>query len=476
MGNVRDAMNPNLLLIVCDEMRWCELGCYGHDVVRSPRLDRLAADGVRVQHMVSNAPVCLPARSVILSGQHARTCIGREGNTALQFRRDHDGSRGWCFDVYAPPRPPAGQRRRVLPGPTLPELLRDGGYRTRCIGKWHVDAWPDEVGYDDWLICRTHHANSGQLYTHNGGPEFSPPGFGPDFEADRAAAAIAGDGSAADGRPWFCHLNLGPPHMPLADMPDRYLDLYEPAGIPLRANVPQPFDNEKHLETYKTYRWDYRHYLAHMPHAERLPDGFDIHALTALYWGAVTWIDDVVGRVLDALDASGQADETLVLFTSDHGDMLGSHGRFGKSSLYEESVRVPLIARGPGLPRGGVPSDGVASLVDLTPTLLEAAGLDRPEAMQGESLWPMLRGEAAGPEAAFIESVDDGIGIRTPRHLYGLRRDGEGLADRPHHFDDLAENPFQDEAVPQPHSPGQAERLDRLLRGWDDQTPWASGG
>ena len=244
------------------------------------------------------------------------------------------------------------------------------------------------MGYDDWLICRTHHANSGQLYTHNGDPEFSPPGFGPDFEADQTAAFFADSSSRVGGRPWFCHLNLGPPHMPLADMPAHYLHLYDPEQVTLRPNVPQPFDDARHAETYKTYRWDYRHYLAHMPHADRLPDGFDIRALTALYWGAVTWVDDVVGRVLDALEASGQADNTLVIFTSDHGDMLGSHDRFGKATLHEESIRVPLIARGPGLPQGAVPSEGVASLVDLAPTLLDAAGLTPARHHAGSLLVP----------------------------------------------------------------------------------------
>ena len=466
-------MPLNLLLIVCDEMRWCELGCYGHPIVQSPRLDQLASDGVRVQHMVSNAPVCLPARSVILSGQHARTCIGRTGNTALRYQRDLNDSHGWCFDTYAPPRPAAGQPRHVLPDPTLPELLRRAGYHTRCIGKWHVDAWPDEVGYDDWLICRTHHANSGQLYTHNGGPEFSPTGFGPDFEADRVARFFADQASAANSRPWFCHLNLGPPHMPLADMPDPYLNLYDPRSIRLRPNVPQPFNDAKHAEIYKSYRWDYRHYLAHMPHADQLPDGFDIRDLTSLYWGAVTWIDDVVGRVLDALDQSGQAEETLIMFTSDHGDMLGSHDQFGKSLLYEESIRVPLIARGPGLPQGGVPSDGVASLVDLAPTLLDAAGLDRPDAMQGQSLLPMLRGDASGPEAAFIETDIDGIGIRTTDYLYGLKLHHRTLAHQPHRVSDLADERYQVSTSPQARQPSQGDRLDARLREWNTCTPWS---
>jgi choline-sulfatase len=423
--------------------------------------------------MVSNAPVCLPARSVILSGQYARTCIGRTGNTALRCQRELDGSHGWCFDTYAPPRPAAGRPRRVLPDLTLPELLRRAGYHTRCLGKWHVDAWPDEVGYDDWLICRTHHANSGQLYTHNGGPEFSPQGFGPDFEADRAAAFFADQSAHPGRRPWFCHLNLGPPHMPLADMPDPYLDLYEPGEIRLRENVPQPFDDAKHAETYKTYRWDYRHYLAHLPHADELPEGFNIRALTALYWGAVTWIDDVVGRIVDALEQSGQAEDTLIFFTSDHGDMLGSHDRFGKSSLYEESIRVPLIARGPGLRRGTVASDGVASLVDLAPTLLSAAGIDRPDRMQGRSLLPMLRGEAEGPEAAFIETEHDGIGVRTGRYLYGMTSARDTSRPATQFACDLEKDPHQLSVTTDGELIGDAEALAERLRVWDSRTPWA---
>ena len=460
----------NLLLIVCDELRWCELGCYGHPSVRTPNLDALAASGTRVETAVSNAPVCLPARSVMLSGQHARTCIGRAGNTALRFERDADGSRGWLFDAYAPPRSPGG--RRVMPEATLPELLRAGGYHTRCVGKWHVDAWPDELGFERYLIPRTHHANSGQLYTEGGGPEFSPPGFGVEFEAGEVCRFLDDAPAESGGRPWFLYYNICPPHMPLADMPERYLTMYDPAAVRLRPNVPVPFDDAAHAETYKSYLWDYRHYLCHMPHADRLPDDFDLAALTALYWGATTWVDDAVGRVLAALDAAGLAENTLVLFTSDHGDLLGSHGLLGKGTLHEESCRVPMLLRGPGVAAGAVASGGVASLVDLAPTLLDAAGLGLPPHLHGASLLPAVRGGAALPGAAVIETEGDGTGLRTATHLYGLPRDGRALGAAPRRFYDLAADPDQLAPPSAADASEVAADLDARLRAWDAATPW----
>ena len=457
---------PNLLYVMCDELRWCGLGCYGGPLARTPHLDALAARGVRCEHAVSNAPVCMPARSVVLSGQHARTCTGTANNTALRWRRDGDGRRGWMFDAYAPPQ------KCGFPDATLPELLRDAGYHTRAVGKWHVDAWPHEIGFDRYLIPRNHHAHSAQPFTEDGGPEFVPAGFSVDYEADRVCEFLAGD----HDRPWFLYYNVSPPHMPLADMPEKYLAMFDPAEVGeilSRPNIPDGFrPSEANI---RAYLWDYRAYNNYLPHAMRIADGYGLAELVALYLGATAWVDDTVGRVMSALDAAGSADDTLVVFTSDHGDMLGSHGRMGKSCLYEEGCRVPFLASGPGLPRGTLAARGVASLVDVAPTLLDAAGLDRPAHLHGTSLVPMLRGDADGPDAAVVETSEDGTGLRTLTHSYGLPRDdgnGNALADEPHRFHDLTIDPYQLAPLSPADAPDVAADLDARLRAWDAATPW----
>ena len=447
---------PNLLFIMCDELRWCDVGCYGDAAARTPHMDRLAREGVRIEHAISNAPVCMPARSVVLSGQHARTCTGTANNTALRFTRDADGEKGWCFDYYAPPK------KAALPEATLPELLRGAGYHTRAVGKWHVDAWPHEVGFDDYRIPRNHHAHTAQPFTHNGGPEYCPAGFSVEHEADAVCDFLANPGE----RPWFLYYNISPPHMPLADMPQKYLEMFDPADVARRGNVPAGF--EPTPEQRSTYLWDFRQYLAHLPSAAAEGAAATLETLIALYRGATAWVDDTLGRVLAALEKSGAAENTLVVFTSDHGDMLGSHGLMGKANLYEESIRVPMLVRGPGLPRGRVADDGVGSLLDVAPTLLAVAGLDVPDHMHGVDLLPALRGDAALPEHAIIETGGDGVGIRTPDTLLGLRRGDDGrLADRPHKHYDLLSDPLQLQPLD-----ADANALCEQLQAWDAATPW----
>ena len=122
---------PNLLVILCDQMRAMDVGCYGNDVIKTPHIDALAARGLRCQRAVSNNPVCVPARSILMSGQYGRTCTGSRHN-------------------HAPYEPINRQRRRLLQ-PTWPEVMQQAGYRTQLIGKWHIDPAPDLVGFDHWV-------------------------------------------------------------------------------------------------------------------------------------------------------------------------------------------------------------------------------------------------------------------------------------------------------------------------------------
>ncbi|MEM1011328.1 MAG: sulfatase-like hydrolase/transferase [Planctomycetota bacterium] len=448
---------PNLMIVMCDELRWCEPGCYGGQA-KTPHLDALAARGVRCETAVSNAPVCMPARSVVLSGQHARTCTGFTNNTALRFARDADGSKGWCFDGYAP------AEKCGFDDPTLAELLRDAGYHTRAIGKWHVDAWPHDLGFDRYLIPRNHHAHSAQPFCEDGGPELMPDGFSPDFEADRVCSFLA----ETHEKPWFLYYNLSPPHMPLADMPERYLTMFDAASVGRRGNVPDDFVPEE--RAVGAYLWDYRHYLQFMPHAVAdAKAGRSIEALYALYLGATAWVDDLVGRVMQQLETTGQLDDTLVIFTSDHGDMMGSHGLMGKATLYEESYRIPMIAAGAGVPGGRVASDGVASLLDLAPTLLDAANQASLDHLQGTSLLPMFAGTAPGPEAAVIETSHDGTGLRTTSHLLALDRQDQAFTGNVRRFHDLTADPQQNQAF---EDSGLRVDLQSRLADWDATTPW----
>jgi choline-sulfatase len=455
---------PNLIVCMADQLRWSELGCYGHPTIRTPHLDAMAAGGVRFDTAVSNAPVCMPARSVVLAGQYARTCCGTLTNA--------NWPGGASYRDAGFPQWPTGARKH-LPDPTLPETLREAGYATHAIGKWHIEAWPDAVGFDHYCIPAHHHAHSAQWFIEDGGQPFSPPGFSVDYEADRVCELIAQQ-SDADA-PFFLYYNISPPHMPLADAPEKYLNMYSRDDVVSRLNIPDGYQPDP--EYMLTYLWDYRHYRDHLPFTRELPDGCDLIELTRLYMGLTTWVDDCVGRMMAALAEAGLADDTLVIFTADHGDNLGSHGRMGKGHLQEESIRVPMIAAGgPGVISPGTVSRRVSSLVDLAPTLLTSAGLRVPDHMPGRSLGDALADEdSLNDNFALIEACGEGYGIRTATHLLGFRAKSpwHEIAEQPHAFYDLRDDPYeQNNLIGTAEQRDVAEALAARVRRHHAETPW----
>jgi choline-sulfatase len=480
---------PNIILCTCDQLRAFEVGCYGNPVIRTPNLDQLAAEGVRFETAVTTFPVCMAARSVLLSGQYNRTCTGGVGNVASSQGEGR---------IYFPQYPHAG--RPHLKDETLPELLHRRGYHTATIGKWHIHTWPHDLGFDDTLIPRMNHAHTGQHFSENGGPEFVPDGYSVDFECDRVAAFLGRQ--AQSERPFFLYYNISPPHCPMSDAPEKYTTMYRPAEIPIRPNVDLSTRLPDQDHWFKVYRWDYRYYNFHLPYTEELPEDFTLQRVIAEYYGMTTWVDDAVGRMLAALEANGLAENTIVVFTSDHGDYLGSHGRVQKGDLHEESVRIPLLVRWPAGLESGATSPQVAALVDLAPTLLDLAGAEIPAHMAGRSLAGFHWDTANGPrpqsdvlssskglskgrrfdqlsareteDCAFIET-GRGVGIRTRTHLYGLPfvAGTHDLADAPHYFWDVEHDPYQLRNLAGTGEQADvASELDRRLRAWDAATPW----
>lgn len=457
------ARRPNIVLCLSDQLRAFEVGCYGAAHVQTPNIDRLAAEGFRFEHAVTNYPVCMAARSVTLSGQYNRTCTGGVSNVAYASKPG---------DVNMPEYPESG--RPHLKAPTLAEALKGAGYATAAIGKWHIHSWPHDIGFESYVIPRVHHCHSGQSFTEDGGPEFVPAGYSVDFEASRVEQYLE-DRSGRD-QPFFLYYNISPPHCPVADAPERYLRMYAPAEVPLRPNVDPSRELKDQDYWYRVYRYDFRHYSFHLPYTEQVPEGYDLRALTAEYLGLTTWADDAFGRMLAALDRNGLAEDTIVLFAADHGDNLGSHGLVQKGGPTEESIRIPWIARLPGAVSQGIATDTVASLVDVAPTLLDLAGLPIPAHMHGRSLAPMLTGTRPSmtPSYAIVET-GAGTAVRTPRHMCyvpyarGERRPEErasmlyDLDADPYEFANLAGDPGEREL--------EAE-LTQALLDWDRRIPW----
>lgn len=448
---------PNVILCLCDQLRAFELGCYGNRFIQTPNIDALAENGVRFEVACSNNPVCSPSRSSLLTGQYSRTCTGRMTN----------------HDVNPPP-----MDRPMLTDPTVAECFQATGYHTALIGKWHIHPHPNIVGFDYALYPHFRHRNTGQTYYGNDGEGFCIEGFAPDYESRQVAKYL----QMHKDEPFFLHYNISPPHMPLDDAPEKYKTMYSPMEVPLRKNVRMGGKLAHDENWFKTYMWDFLFYTHHLPYTETLPEGFDIRQLTALYYGLTSWVDDLVDALMKNLETYGLLDNTLVIFTSDHGDNLGSHHQFNKQRLIEESIRIPMILHSRSMLDPSVQDKQIASIVDVMPTLLGLTGQEVPDSVQGQDLSPVVLGkeDTVGENMAFIENHFGEIGMRTPSHLYGLETNMEQRNQPPyevlsgeHLLYDISADPFQlhNLAFNDSMAALKEEMRHRLVK-WNKETPW----
>jgi choline-sulfatase len=448
---------PNIVICQCDQLRAFNLGCYGDPVVKTPNIDTLAGLGVRVETAVTNNPVCTPARSSLISGQYSRTCTGMLGNV----HKD----------------PPNPERVRLLK-PTLPEILRKHGYQTALIGKWHIDPRPQLVGYDTALYPQVAHRYYGQTVYNECLQSWVVDQFLEDYFADRVKLFLR----ESTTQPFFLHYAISLPHQPIGKghVPDRYTEKYLYDDIILRPNAYQsgkPSYDPFWFNVYTSadYYWRYLRREAQDP-ADMVSDDFDLVDLTRLYFGAITCVDDLVGRLLSNLRDCGLLDNTIVIFVSDHGDNLGSHGLFNKNSLIEESIRIPLIVYDPRNKQPIEVRDHIINIIDILPTVLGLVDVDIPDYIQGRSYANLLRQQAydAQDEGAFIETGPM-IGVRTNRYLYGMQYNEvtRSVVDGESWLYDLLYDPYQEVNLAGSQSIVSVEqRLRNVLLSWDRETDW----
>lgn len=369
----------NLLFIFADQMRGQAMGCAGNPAVSTPNLDRLAAQGVRATNAISSYPVCGPYRASLLTGNH----VFRNG---MYFN-----------DILLP------EHNRCVGS-----MFSDAGYATGYVGKWHLDG-PNRWGFtppgwrrrgfdDAWAVCNCDHNYFNAFYYTDSPEPIEIDGYEPDHHTDLAMEFIR----ARRQDPFCLFVSYGTPHNPLV-APEEWIGRYDPAQVPQRPNVEG------------NHRAD-----------------------IAAYYAMIANLDWNVGRLLQQIDAIGLREDTLVVFTSDHGDMLGSQGQERKQRPWEESILVPFIARGPDLPAGSR-TDALLSTVDVLPTVLGLTGVSGPDDMDGIDLSMRLRGEEGpDPESTYImdvcaagEALHTGVpewrGVRTKTHTYAATRDGGWL-------------------------------------------------
>ena len=363
-------MTPhNLLFILSDQHNRDTLGCYGHPLVQTPHLDGLAARGARFANAYTNCPICVPERASLATGRY----VHRIGYWDNAF-------------PYEGRIPSWGHR------------LIDQGHVCTSIGKLHYRSEDDNVGFTETRIPLNVVDGIGDVLgaIRDDIPvrAGSRPGVlnaGPGdstylrYDADIAAEATRWLRETAPtlAAPWMLFVSFVCPHPPFI-APQELFDLYPPEQIPIPVqNRPEEQPPHPALETIRQT----------MEYAEPFDDA-TIKRVTAAYYGACTWLDRQIGKVLEGLSQTGREGDTRIIYTTDHGESMGRRGLWGKFTMYEEAAAVPFLMAGPDVPAGRVVEEAV-TLVDCFPTILEAIGA-RPEAedgdLPGQSLWPLAMG------------------------------------------------------------------------------------
>lgn len=365
---------PNLVYLFSDQHSYDMMGCYGNSQVMTPNLDRLAAGGTRFGHCISNSPVCAPYRATLMSGQHPL----------------YNGV--FCNDVS------------ILHNVRhFAEVLRDSAYRTGYVGKWHllggdrkrpIPAGPDRLGFDDLFLsdnCTEQFSPKDAFYWSAEGQRTLYHEWQPYGQARQAVEFI--DQQSAD-RPFVLFVSVHPPHnfgpehyKTEPDLMEAYPD---PAAIRLRPNVE---------DTPEIREW----YRGHM--------------------AMITGVDRAFGHILDKLREKHLEEDTIVVFTADHGDLLRSHGRpWPKSFPEDESCRVPFLLRWPGHVPAGRTNDLLISTLDLMPTLLSLMGAQAPATCQGRNLSrAILDGDSQAVESVPLYYFEPcWRGVYTHRYTYSF--------------------------------------------------------
>lgn len=384
---------PNIIYVFPDQLRHSALGCYGNTDVKTPNIDKFCEDALTLDCAFSSCPICSPYRAQIISGLYAH----QNGVLDNEYMLKKDIE-------------------------TLPKILKTYDYDTAYIGKWHLGYGPytedKRYGFDYMASYNTTKgAFNGEYFENEKGP-IKMDKWHPEFETDLAIEYIENHLKTNSEKPFLLMLSHLPPHWPYDTFPKKY-DIYDKENLSIPPNVP------KALEAFER---------------EEL----------AMYYGNVTGLDVEFGRLLEAVENFGIKNDTIICFTSDHGDHLGAHGfgkpmdewlhhtkRASKATPYDESIHVPFIVSYPNKIKENSRSDVLFNSVDVMPTLLGLCGLPVPDCVEGTDLSFALKGESGTkPQSCFFQILGTGWpyrgkwvgfwrGVRTQRYVYARWLDNE---------------------------------------------------
>ncbi len=376
---------PNVLWFCTDQQRFDTIRALGNKAIRTPHTDRLIAQGACFTEAYAQSPVCTPSRASFLTGRYARTTRCRQNGQQI----------------------PAYEK-------LLSRLFADAGYLCGLAGKLHLSScaagrvenriddgysvfhwshhpqpdWP-ENGYSQWLA--SHGTSWDKLYSGGRETPYVKEGVPAEYHQTTYCAEKTIEFLKSNrDRPWFFSFNCFDPHHPF-DPPAEYLARYDVDSMPLPKTQPNELANKPRYQKLDS-KW-----------AHNEPGYFDVQSMTdqdrrevtAAYYAMVELIDDQLGRIIAALEETDQLANTILIFMSDHGEMLGDHGLYLKGPhFYDESVKVPLVLHWPEGIRSGIRASGLVELLDLAPTLCELAGVPLYEGFQGRSLKSICTGDA----------------------------------------------------------------------------------
>jgi len=420
-GKAAHASGPNLIYVFADQLGYTRCGYAGDEKARTPNLDAFAAQGVNFRQAVSNMPVCSAHRASLLTGKYPTT-TGMVINE-LRMRTDHE-----CIG----------------------HVLSRAGYQTGYIGKWHLYAnqlghhedpensfvppGPNRLGFDGYWAAYNFHHRYYKAYYHLDSPKKISYGEGvyePDGQTDMAIEFL--EKAAKSEKPFALVLSYGTPHDPWApsNVPQKYREMFQDVALPNPPNY-KP-ENDPYADGWGRLNPNQRKSLA---------------SWRRLYYAMTANLDWNLGRLLDAVRKAGLDNNTILAFSSDHGEMFGAQGRRAKNTFYEEAARVPLLVRWPGKIPAGEVSDACISTVDIMPTLLSLTGLEIPKDVEGMDLAHCALGKKGPePDAAFLQNTgacaawQDGYewrALRDKRYTYAIYR-----RDRSERLFDNVADPYQ---------------------------------
>lgn len=414
---------PNIIFIFTDDHASMAISAYGSVVNQTPNIDRIANEGMRFDNCLVTNSICGPSRATILTGKYSHA------NGFYTNKDTFDGSQQ-----------------------TFPKLMQDAGYATAMIGKWHLKS--DPTGFDYWHVLVGQGLYYNPRMIDNGTP-VKIEGYATDIVTDLSLDWL--ENKRDKDKPFVLMFQHKAPHRPWRPGPD-HLTMYDDVTLPepdtlfddyagrgsaarmqemsiakdlnvndLKLNTPKGMTpeqlaawqaayepknkafHEANLQGDDLVRWKYQRYMKD-------------------YLRCVASVDDNIGRLLDYLDESGLADNTIVVYCSDQGWYIGEHGWYDKRWMYEPSLKTPLVARWPGVIKPGSVNKAIVSNLDIAQTFLDAAGVDQPDDMQGQSLVPLMQGES--PESwrdSFYYHYYEYPGWHSVRRHYGVRTETHKL-------------------------------------------------